>query len=163
MKKIINALACVVFLSLSFNAHAAETARHEGLENVQIGRVVWDISMSDPKKLLPNFRVMRQTYDDLEKRNIKPEMVFAFRGSVVKFLSEDLSNVAAEDRQAVEGIQQIVKDIGSRKGISVLACGLSTKAMGVNESLLPEIATVSNSFLTLIGYQTKGYALIAIQ
>ncbi|MEZ5615268.1 MAG: DsrE family protein [Rhodocyclaceae bacterium] len=163
MKKIINALACLALFSLLINAHAAESARHEGLENVQVGRVVWDISLSDPKKLLPNFRVMRQTYDDLEKRNIKPEMVFAFRGPVVKLLSEDLANVAAEDRQAVEGIQQIVKDIGNRKGVSVLACGLSTKAMGVNQKLLPEVETVSNSFLTLIGYQTKGYALIAIR
>lgn len=150
-----------LFLALS-NAYAIEPQQNEGLDDVKVGKVVWDISLADPQKLLPNFRVIRQTYDDLVDRNIKPEMVITFRGPVVKLLTAKIDQLPSAEKQAASGVQQIIQDLATRDGMRILACGISTRALGVDNDLMPEVKNVSNSFLPLIGYQSRGFALISI-
>jgi intracellular sulfur oxidation DsrE/DsrF family protein len=129
-----------------------------------LAKVVWDINLADPKKLLLNFRVIRQTYDDLERANVRPDMVFAFRGPVVRLISSEPGQLSPEDANAVETVQQLLGDMVKKPGVSMQACGISTQAMGVEDKkLLSGIARVSNSFLSLIGYQARGYSLIVIQ
>ena len=152
-------VALVIF---SANATAVEPHANEGLDGVTVGKVVWDVSLADPQKLLPNFRVLRQTYDDLVARKIKPEMVITFRGPVVKLLTTNIDQLPTAEKQAAGGVQQIIQDLATRDGIQLLACGISTRAFGVDNVLMSEVKSVSNSFLPLLGYQSKGYALIAI-
>lgn len=158
-----NFLGIVIGLFLIFsNAYAVEPQQNEGLDDVKVAKVVWDISLADPTKLLPNFRVIRQTHDDLVARAIKPEMIITFRGPVVKLLTAKLDQLPTADKQATEGVQQIIQDLATREGVHILACGISTRGFGVEKELMPEVKNVSNSFLPLIGYQSKGFALIAI-
>ncbi len=43
------------------------------------------------------------------------------------------------------------------------SCSIATKLMGVdNVTFIPYVKPVGNTFVSLIGYQKKGYALIPI-
>jgi intracellular sulfur oxidation DsrE/DsrF family protein len=154
----------LLFMALAPHAHAGEVADAQLLEGLSVAKVVWDINLADPKKLLLNFRVIRQTYDDLERAKVRPDMVFAFRGPVVRLISSEPGQLSPEDAKAVETVHQLVGEMAGKPGVSMQACGISTQALGVEDKkLLPGVAKVSNSFLSLIGYQARGYALIVIQ
>jgi intracellular sulfur oxidation DsrE/DsrF family protein len=154
----------LLFMAFTPSLHASEVPDAQLLQGLSVAKVVWDIKLADPKKLLLNFRVIRQTYDDLERANVRPDMVFAFRGPVVRLISSEPGQLSPEDAKAVETVQQLVGEMVNKPGVAMQACGISTQALGVeNSTLLPGIAHVGNSFLSLIGYQARGYALIVIQ
>jgi intracellular sulfur oxidation DsrE/DsrF family protein len=52
----------------------------------------------------------------------------------------------------------------AQAGVRFEACAIATRLFGVeNNSVLPQVKVVGNTFNSLIGYQAKGYALIPIQ
>jgi len=49
-------------------------------------------------------------------------------------------------------------------GVKFEACNIATNLFGIdNETILLEIKVVGNTFISAIGYQTKGYSPILIQ
>jgi hypothetical protein len=133
MRKFI--LSCfLLFMAVTPRVHAGEVADAQLLQGLFLAKVVWDINLAEPKKLLLNFRVIRQTYDDLERANVRPDMVFAFRGPVVRLISSEPGQLSPEDAKAVETVQQLVGEMA--KPVS-MACGIA-RALAENSKLLPD-------------------------
>jgi intracellular sulfur oxidation DsrE/DsrF family protein len=133
------------------------------LEGVTTGKVVWDINMGDPKKLSLYLQVIRETYDDLVRQDVEPDMVFAFRGRSVLLISEDREAIPLEQHDDLDAVAGLLADLNKRAGVRMEACSVACRLFGVSaENLLPDIEAVGNTFVSLIGYQTKGYAIIPI-
>ena len=50
-----------------------------------------------------------------------------------------------------------------KKGVQFEACAVAMRVLKVDQAgLVPEVKLVANVFNSLIGYQNKGYAMIAI-
>ena len=121
-----------------------------GLKSV---RVIFDVRVADLEKLVFNLHLLDETFAGIEKRGIKPKMIVAFRGPGVKLLS-----AAALDEEAVDLFRVLKK-----KGVRFEACAVAMRVFkGDPASLIPEVKLVANVFNSLIGYQNKGYAMIAI-
>lgn len=133
----------------------------DALNNISEGKVVWDITTGSPKKLLVYLNVIQQTYDDLMRQNVKPEMIFTFRGPVLKLISTPPSDL--EEETAHKEALDLLRVMSQRPGVNMESCSVATRLMGIdNETIIPEVKPVGNTFVSLIGYQHKGYALIPI-
>ena len=51
----------------------------------------------------------------------------------------------------------------AKDGVSFEACLVAAKAFGIEpSSILPEIKQVGNGWISLIGYEAKGYSLVPV-
>lgn len=143
--------------------HAEKPADSAALEGVSAGKVVWDINMGDPKKLSLYLKVIQETYDDLVRQDVAPDMVFAFRGRSVLLISADREEVPLEEHVYFDDVAELVADLIERPGVTMEACSVACRLFDVEaKELLPGIRAVGNTFVSLIGYQAKGYAIIPI-
>lgn len=163
---LVNALGFIVGLTLLASPpllHAEKPADEAALEGVTRGKVVWDINMGDPKKLSLYLRVIEETYDDLVRQGVAPDMVFAFRGRSVLLISTDREEIPLEQHVYLDEVAELLADLSNRPGVRMEACSVACRLFGVKaESLLPRIKAVGNTFVSLIGYQAKGYGTIPI-
>lgn len=135
----------------------------EALRGVEVGRVAWDINMGDPAKLALYFRVMEETYDDLKRQGVKPDMVFTFRGPSVTLISADRTDVPLDQEAHYQAIAESVANLLAKPGVRMEACSIAARLMKVDTgALLPGVEPVGNTFVSQIGYQSKGYATIPI-
>ncbi len=162
-------VACSVFsLLLLLGGHAAYAAERpndaHALAGVQTGKVVFDINIpGDAKKMALYMKVIAQTHEDLTKQNVKPDMILAFRGKAVTLVStKKPDGLPLDDEEALDEMAKILADL-QKKGVRVEACSVATELFGVaNDSLLPGIIPVGNTFVSLTGYHAQGYASIPV-
>lgn len=133
------------------------------LQGVKVGKGLFDINLSDAQKLPLYLGVIKETYAGLKAQGVKPDFVVAFRGTAVKLVSSERANLSAEQKEALLEADALIKEL-AKAGVRFEACAVATRLFGVeNENILPQVKVVGNTFISLIGYQSKGYALIPIQ
>lgn len=147
-------IVIMILLTCSLDVHAAKKADdHEAFAGLKTARVIFDVRVAELDKLVFNLRLFHETLDGMVAQGIKPEMIVAFRGSGVKLLT-----VTALDEEAVALLQALKK-----KGVRFEACAVAMRIFKADPNgLIPEVTLVANVFNSLIGYQNKGYAMIAI-
>lgn len=133
------------------------------LENLTTGKVLWDVTIDNPKKLALYLSVIKETYEGLVKQNVKPEMIFTFHGGVVKLISSNREKVPLEDHEELDKAQQLLNELQKKEGVKMESCSIATRLFGVdNKTILAGIKPVGNTFISIIGYHAKGYAVIPI-
>lgn len=134
--------------------HAAQKPDDgEALAGLKKVRVIFDVRVPDLEKLNFNLKLFNETFEGLVSRGIKPEMVVAFRGPGVRLLK-----TAALDDETLDLIKALKK-----RGVRFEACAVAMRIFKADPAgLIPEVRLVANGFNSLIGYQNKGYAMIAI-
>lgn len=156
-----------ICLSLSLNTVYAQQQPNDAaaLEDVKVGKAVFDINVAgnNPQKLALYLRVIEETVDGLVAQNVQPDILLAFRGSAVKIITtEQDENLALDTEEYLAEVATLIKGLMA-KGVKVEACSVATRLFQVsNDALLANIKPVGNTFISLIGYQAKGYAVIPI-
>jgi len=140
--------------SLSSTLQAAPKPEvSEALSGLTAARVIVDVRVPDLEKLVFNLRLFEETFEGIEKQGVKADMIVAFRGPGVRLLT-----VAALDEEALDLFRTLKK-----KGVRFEACAVAMRVFKADPAkLLPEVKLVPNGFYSLIGYQNKGYATIAV-
>ena len=134
----------------------------DALNGVKEGKVIFDINMSEPKKMTLYLMVIKQTVDDLKSQGVEPDVILAFRGLSVRLISTDREQVELEDFVHLDKIAEQLAELKTL-GVRMEACSVATKLFNVdNQSLLDGIKPVGNTFVSLTGYQAQGYANIPI-
>jgi len=161
-KEIILVLFLVFFGQISV-AYSVSIDDRDSLNGVNAPKTLFDINVKDPKKLESYLTIIMGTYDSFVKQGKNPDMIIAFRGPSVRLINTDIWPFEEEDRRSLEKSALIIKQLKER-GIKLEACSVATNNFHIeNEKILPDIKVVGNTFVSLTGYQNKGYALIPIQ
>ncbi len=135
----------------------------DALKGIDTGKVVWDVTLSKPGRLLFVMKVIEETYQDLIRQNVTPDMVFAFRGGVLRLLSSQPLELDEDAKVARDELLTLIKNMSKKPGIKMESCSLATRVLGIdNSTIIREVKPVGNTFVSLIGYQQQGYALIPI-
>jgi intracellular sulfur oxidation DsrE/DsrF family protein len=143
--------------------YAQKPADSVALEGVTTGKVVWDINMGDAEKFSFYLKVIQETYNDLIRQGVTPDMIFAFRGKSVLLISTKQEGIPDEKRAYLDDVAKLLADLIKCPGVKMEACSIAYKMFGVEaEHLLQGIQPVGNTFVSLIGYQAKGYGTISI-
>ena len=151
--KLLILLSAFIILCSS-TAHAAQKPDdRDALAGLKSAKVIFDVRVPDQEKLIFNLNLINETYEGMMTQGVKPEMVISFRGPGVKLLT-----VAAIGEEAKELIIELKK-----KGVRIEVCAVATRVFKVdNSAIISEVKLVANVFNSLIGYQNKGYSMIAI-
>ncbi|WPL17464.1 hypothetical protein Thiowin_02483 [Thiorhodovibrio winogradskyi] len=154
------AIACLALPGLALADKPDDT---EALRGVDLGRVAWDINLGDPAKLALYLKVMDETYADLQRQGVKPEMVFTFRGPALALITTDQMDVPLDQEEHYAAIAAQINALQAKPGVRMEACSIAARLLKVDtQSLLPGIVPVGNTFVSQIGYQAQGYATIPI-
>lgn len=156
--------SAILFLSLAMSAFSDDKPDDVvALKGVTTGKVVWDINVSSPAKLVLYLDVIKETYDDLVRQGISPEMVFAFRGESLRIVSTEHDPVTLDSMPEIQEAARKIHMMMHRAGVRMEACSIAARVFDVNLDHVPHgIRPVGNTFISLIGYQAKGYAIIPI-
>jgi intracellular sulfur oxidation DsrE/DsrF family protein len=141
---------------------SVSAATYEGLAGVKSIKAIFDVRDSTAQSAAVHIKLIHDTCKDKSIMAVskKPSFVVAFMGPSVKLISKDKKGFSAEDQKAMDEIAQTVQAM-AKDGIKLEVCDFAVKVFGVDPaSILPEIKHVPNGWVSLIGYQTKGYALV---
>ncbi len=132
----------------------------DGLENI---KAVYDVRKSSPEALDMYLKAIITNVENLEKEEVDAELVMVFISHAVKFINTKPSlETEADHGEALESIAESVETLQDL-GVRMEACNGATRAFDVdNDTLLPGIEPVRSGFISLMGYQNNGYALIPV-
>ena len=165
MKVVKSCLSLVVFtliLTLSAGGAAAAPAVDDAhaLAGLERGKIVFDINLKDAPSLALYLKVIHQTHGDLVRQGVTPEIVLAFRGLAVTLIQHPQGAEKAGD--AVVQVGNLLTELKAL-GVRMEACNVATQLFNVpRENLLPGVELVGNTFISLMGYQHQGFALVPI-
>lgn len=147
-------LVLFFMLVCSPTLHAAQKSHDsEALAGLSSVKVIFDVRVPDLERLVFNLRVINETFEGMVALGVKPKMIVAFRGPGVRLLT-----AAALDEEARDLFRTMKKN-----GVRFEACGVAMRIFKADPAgLIPDVKLVANGFYSLIGYQNKGYATIAI-
>lgn len=164
LRSIFFSFVCILAIGPVNSAWALEELNDiDALESVQSTKTLFDINVTTAKKLELYLQVIEQTYDDLVRQQQIPVFVIAFRGASVRLITKETWAFSDEDQESIKKAAELIKKL-SNQGVKIEACSIATRLFKVdNKTILPEVKVVGNTFVSLVGYQTKGYALVPIQ
>ena len=154
--------AAVVFAAPVMGAHAW-AAEDNPIAGLKEAKVAFDITAGEPGRLLNVLNTIDETREGFIKHGVTPHFVLAFRGPATLLTQTDLSRLKPEDRETAARIAAKLKQLRGAAGIERLdQCSIAMRGQKVDKAQVnPDVTVVENGWITLVGYQAKGYAYIA--
>jgi len=145
---------------LGARSYAADDNPIAGLKDA---KVAFDITAGEPGRLLNILNTIDETREGFAKHGVTPHFVLAFRGPATLLTQTDLSRLKPEDRETATKIAAKLKQLHGAAGIERLdQCSIAMRGQKVDKAQVnPDVSVVENGWITLVGYQAKGYAYIA--
>lgn len=134
------------------------------LQGVSGYDAVYEVTQGDPKVNNILFWAVRNSYQVAEVKALDkvPRIVVVFHGPVVKLLSSDRAAFDDAEWAEVEKFQNTLRQM-KKDGVTLEVCLYAVKVMGVDKAtIMPEIDQVGNGFVSVIGYQMQGYAVVRV-
>lgn len=161
-KRIVSIVVASIFILAVAGPASAST--HEALAGLKSVKAIFDVRAASAKSVALQLKLIHNTYKDKSVRAVskKPSFVVAFMGPSVKLISTNRQVFPVEDQKSLDEIAQTIREM-SKEGIRVEVCDFAVKANGMDPvSILPEIKHVPNGWISLIGYQAKGYSIVPV-
>jgi intracellular sulfur oxidation DsrE/DsrF family protein len=162
-----NVISLVTMVAL-FSIATASSAIADGTDNALKGvkgiKAIFDYSQGSPKVSNIVFGAVKDLYKNRAVTSLaeRPQIVIVFQGPAVKLITNDRSNFAEKDFAELDKFHKVIREV-KKDGVKLEVCLYAAKVMGVDAStILPEIDHVGNGFISTIGYQTQGYALVRV-
>lgn len=153
-----------IFLFLFAMSPAAVAGEYAALEGVDGVKAVFEVSHGTPKSANIIFEAIRQVYTDKSVTALseKTKLVIVFHGPAVKLISSDLSLFSAEESEEVKKFQKTLRML-KKDGVVMEICLYAADVVGVDKAtIMTEIDRVGNGFISVIGYQHRGYAVVRV-
>ncbi len=160
----IGSAVLTVFL-LAATAGAGICEDYPMLRGLKSVKAVFGFEMGDPQNALVHLQVIDQTFRDKNIRigKKKPEIVVVFYGPSVKLASKNRDGFTAADQKTLDDYAATVSAM-AKDGVKFEICLIAMRFAGVDPStLLPEVKPVGNGWISVIGYQAKGYSLVPVK
>ena len=156
-------VAVVVLLAL-MATQAVAGGYDAALKGVKGVNAVFDVSLGSPKMANLIFWAVKNVYEDETVRALPtpPRIAVVFHGPAVKLISTDRTGFEAEDIAELDKFADMIRQL-KKDGVKLEVCDYALKVVGVDPAtVLPEVDHVGNGFISVIGYQAQGYAVVRI-
>lgn len=160
-------IICLCFVA-AFVALMSTPALAEGYDNALEGvnsyDAVFEVTQGSPKVANIVFWAAKNAYEVAEVKNLSkaPNIAIVFHGPAVKLLSSDKTPFNGAEWAEVEKFQATLRQM-KKDGVKLEICLYAAEVMGVDKgTIIPEIDHVGNGFVSVIGYQMQGYAVVRI-
>lgn len=159
----VSAMAAIAIIALDATGAAQAQADDRAvLSGVKELKVAFDLLEGDAKGLLNRLDVIDETRASLLKQGVTPNFVIAIRGPATKLVQTDMSKVKPEDREVAGKIAARIQEMSKSPGVNAIEqCAVAIRQQETKaENVLPEIKVIGNSWISLMAYQSRGYAYI---
>lgn len=156
-------LFVAIFLALVPNP-AQAGGYNNALKGVQGFDAVYEVTQGNPKVANIVFWAVKNSYEAPEVKALSkaPNIAVVFHGPAVKLISSDNEFFNGAEWAEVEKFQETLRQM-KKDGVKMEVCLYAAKVMGVDKStIIPEVDHVDNGFVSVIGYQMQGYAVVRI-
>lgn len=147
----------------SFNqtiSFAEELSNSNALKGVSEIKVYFDVNVGEPKKLLSRLQFIETTYSQLQEAGFSPRVVIGIRGMASNYFTKDTDYVLEQDIPDKKKIASWAEKFRAQ-GFILEQCTLAAEQQEIDTTdFLPQLIIVANGYISMIGYQTKGYAYI---
>lgn len=110
--------------------------------------------------ILLRLGLLEKTLNDIENNNKKYDVVVAIRGGAVDFMTKTPKYIKSEYSDAHKKVRKMILLLKD-KGVKFELCSIAAGLRGVEViDILEEIKVVRNGYLSIIGYQNRGYAYL---
>ena len=158
MKKIIYLSICLILSSTM--VFAAQFNNDNALTGLSRVKIVCDVNVGDPDSLLTRMYFLDTTYSQLLDFGVKPTIVIAFRGKASLFITKNDKYIKPEHRKQRLEMKAWLEHF-SGLGFTLEQCYIAAKSFKIDtKDFLPQVNIVANGYISLIGYQSQGYALL---
>jgi intracellular sulfur oxidation DsrE/DsrF family protein len=147
---------------LCITAGAAYSEEYQALTGLTSVKAVFDFRAGDPKGAAMQIDMIHKIFHDKSLKAVteKPEFMIVFIGPSVKLITKTREGLSPEDQKTLADMAGVISKM-VKDGVKMEVCLAAAKAFGVDpSSILPEITAVENGWISLIGYQAKGYSLV---
>lgn len=132
----------------------------DALGDLKAVKMICDVNVGDAELLLRRLELIDETYTQLVDAGVQPTIVVAFRGGASHFVTKGdkyVDPVHAMTKREIQGwIDQF-----RQNGFQLEQCAIAAKAWKVDPAdLLPAVKLVRNGYISIVAYQTRGYALL---
>lgn len=156
----------LIFVLITRIAVSAELPAddHAALEGLTETRAIFDITTADPKKLKFYLGLIEETAASVRSQGATPVFVLAFRGPATRYMSTDHSQLDPEQAEVADQIAQVLQKLSKLPNVKLEQCAVAARVLKVDRNTIhPVVKVVGNSWISLMGYQNKGYALIPVR
>lgn len=154
----------VAILIVALVTTPAISSKYEALNDVNGINAVFDVSLASPQMANIVFWAVRNVYDDESVRSLpdRPKVAVVFHGAAVKLISTNQEGFNESDKKALNEFANMIRQM-KNEGVKIEVCDYAIKVLGVDPAtILPEVDHVGNGFISVVGYQAKGYSLVTI-
>lgn len=149
-------------LGLATAASAAPLNDHAALAGMSSAKAIFLIDVNNPGRVGHVLRVIGMTNKGLRRQHVTPHLIVVFVGPDVAFLTRNRRGIGYMNERAVSGIQHEIAKL-HKAGVTFQACGIAMKGMDVNpKTLIADVQPVGNGYISLIGFEHKGYSLVPV-
>lgn len=160
--KIASAMVLVVGLMLCLMPLTASAGGYPSLEGLKAFKAVIDFRDGDPVSAMEHLELLDWVKNDKAVAAVtdKPALVVIFMGSSVRLLSNQRDGFSELEAKAIDKFHSIITTL-SKQGVRLEVCGIALKYFNVDPKSVPaELQHVPNGWISSVGYQHKGYALV---
>lgn len=153
----------VSFLSVSLLPQMASAQKQDdirALENLSAIKAYFDIKADSAAKVEKRLLWINDIYEEMKQKGIKATFIIGIRSHASFYVTKGDEYIYEEDLSTTGKIEKWLKDF-VKLGVHVEQCGLSAKLYDIDpKDFFPEVTVVKNGYISMIGYQNKGYAYV---
>jgi len=165
MRRVINGkvvfaiLFGVYFVLAGLTMPAASAAGTDSLSGIRTAKAVFDFRIGTGTAVA-HLNLIHNTFKELKEAGKSPDAVVVFIGPSVNLISSSRKGLTDDERRVLDDVARKVTEM-SKDGIRFEICMVAAKVFKVDPTtILPEISQVPNGWVSLIGFQNQGYALV---
>lgn len=135
---------------------------YEALNGVKKVETIFDFRDGGPESALSHLTLVHETYKDQAVRDVaaKPRFVVIFMDKSVMLVSSDRKGFTAEQQKALKELDKVVSAL-VKDGVKLEVCQVAAQYYNIDlQTISNEIKRVPNGWISSLGWQSKGYALI---
>jgi hypothetical protein len=162
MKKVLQLVMALFLIAFTVRSGlaAAPYNNSNALQGVRETKVYFDVNVGEPAKLLNRLQLIDTTYDQLVAAGISPLFVVGIRGKASNYFTRDDDYVLDIDLPVKKQIEARVDQFKARR-FSIEQCSIAAGLQDIDVAdFLPQLEVVANGYISMIGYQSKGYAYV---
>jgi len=151
-----------IILTLAFLV-PAYAATPDSLTGIDTAKFVVDLNQGDAKKLKLRLSLILETIENIEENGVKTDVVVAVRGGASKFMLMTDAMVNYDEAKLKAEIFELTSKL-AKKGVKLEQCAVALRILKIDpKEVHPKFEVVKNGYVSLIGYQNKGYALLPME
>jgi len=130
------------------------------LAQLSTGKAIFDISTKEAGRLLFTLKVIEETENSMKAQGVTPDFVLSFRGGSLPLLREKPETANDAELAMLSEVRERLAEMRER-GMVLEACNIAAGLFKMTgKDLDPALHMVGNALISLVGYQSKGYALV---